>query len=94
MEKSLIRPADKLGPVLTGRSQAHHLREEILEILRQEPVVVIDLRGVDAMSPSFADEVFAKLADEISDERVQFENLSPSIRSLARFVTLGRREQS
>lgn len=63
-------------------------------MLQREPVVVIDLEGVDAMSPSFADEVFAKLADEISANQVRFENISPGIRSLARFVTLGRREQS
>lgn len=57
--------------------------------------MVIDLDGVDAMSPSFADEVLAKLAVAISDGRLEFENVSPSIRSLARFVTAGRqREQA
>lgn len=86
----MIRPADRLGNVLTGRAQAHVLRGEILDCLQDERQVVIDLSGVDAMSPSFADEVFAKLADEIAAGRVQFEGISPAIQSLARFVTLGR----
>jgi len=91
----MIRPVEQLGPVLSGRAQAKVLRSEISQDLANGGHVVIDLDEVIAMSPSFADEVFAKLANEIREERIEFRNISPGIQSLARFVTLGRtREQS
>jgi hypothetical protein len=43
------------------------------------------------MSPSFADEFFAKLPrDAIAEHRVRFENLDDDLGALARFVFNGR----
>ncbi|MEX1140982.1 MAG: STAS-like domain-containing protein [Thermoleophilaceae bacterium] len=91
MLKTMVRPADDLGPVLTGRTAAARLREEIERELAADGEVTIDLEGVEAISPSFADELFAKLPREaLSSGRVRFEHLDPSDSALARFVMAGR----
>lgn len=91
MLKTMVRPADELGPVLTGRTVAARLREEVERELAAEGEVTIDLEGVEAISPSFADELFAKLPREaLNSGRVRFEHLDPSDSALARFVMAGR----
>jgi uncharacterized protein DUF4325 len=53
---------------------------------------VIDFAGVEAMSPSFADELFAKLPNELIEPgRIRFESLDEDLTLLARFVAHGRR---
>lgn len=88
---NVIRPADQLGPVLTGRSVAEHLRRQIEAALEVEDAVIVDLDGVEAISPSFADELFAKLpGDALQSGRVRFEHLDDDTAALVRFVVAGR----
>ncbi len=55
----VVRLAE-VGPFLGGRPLARALREHVESAARRSGVVV-DLTGVQAMSPSFADELFAKI---------------------------------
>jgi hypothetical protein len=87
----MIRPADELGPVLAGRGLAAALRARVEASLKSEGSVVIDFAGVESMSPSFADELFAKLPAP-HEERVKFEHLSDDLQSLVQFVIEGRSE--
>lgn len=92
MTTRTIRPLDELGPVLLGRHTGAAFRERVLACAEAGPVVV-DLAGIELISPSFADELFAKLPpDVISDRRVRFSNASDEIRALARGVRGLRRE--
>lgn len=86
---SVIRLADTYGPVLTGRHLATGIRTEVEELLRHEDHVTIDLRGVEAMSPSFADEILGKLQVSGGD-RVRFKNAGPQLRTVARMVRSSR----
>lgn len=89
--ETMVRPADQLGSVLTGRTVAARLREDVERELAAEGTVTIDLEGVEAISPSFADELFAKLPrDAVLDGRVKFEHLDESDSALAKFVMAGR----
>jgi hypothetical protein len=87
-----IRPADELGSVLAGRGQAEVLRARVEQEARRNPPAIVDFEGVLTASPSFADELFAKMAPSLLDEgRVVFENMPPSISAIARYVLTGRR---
>ena len=86
----MIKPAEDLGPVLTGRSVAQALRTRIEELATHD-VVVVDFDGVEAVSPSFADEIFAKLPSSLIDSgRVRFEHLDDDLKALIEFVTAAR----
>lgn len=86
-----IRPADDLGSILSGRAVAADLRETVERALDSGQRVVIDFSGVDIISPSFADELFAKLPQvAVASGRVRFVNLDDDLGSLARFVAAGR----
>ena len=78
-----LTPRETNGPELVGRAPGARLREEAVA-LAADHHVVIDLAGVEAMSPSFADEIFAKLpAALIRDRRIRFANASADIRERA-----------
>ncbi len=91
IEATMIRPASELGSVLTSRSLAEELRLRVVGIASRGEHVVIDFEGVEAMSPSFADEIFAKLPAELVESgAVKFENLDEDLVTLMRFVLAGR----
>lgn len=82
------------GPVLTGRSHAAEIRERVEACAATAPVVV-DFDGVAVLSPSFADELIAKLdAQLVEAGRVQFIHMSNGVESIARYVIDGRRPSS
>lgn len=86
-----IRPADDLGPVLAGRGQATVLRRRIEQLARKDEPVTVDFGGVLTASPSFADELFAKLDSAlVEDGQVVFENVPASVSAIARYVQAGR----
>ncbi len=88
---TMIRPAEELGPVLSGRFEAEELRERIEAELAAGAEVVVSFEGVVAISPSFADELFAKVPeDAVEDGRVRFVDLDEDLRAIARFVREGR----
>jgi STAS-like domain of unknown function (DUF4325) len=86
-----IRPADELGSVLAGRGAAAVLRARIEQIAHRGDHVTVDFEGVLSASPSFADELFAKLNRELVDDgRVVFENVPASLVAIARYVRESR----
>lgn len=87
-----IRLADEFGGVLLGRSNAEQIRNRIESAARgsDEPVVV-DFQGIITVSPSFADELFAKLDPALREsDRVEVRGMSPALKSIARYVVAGR----
>lgn len=88
---TVIKPADEFGAVLSSRFAAEELRARIERELAEGTDVVVSLEGVIAVSPSFADELFAKVPqDAVETGRVRFVNLSEDLRAIARFVREGR----
>jgi len=91
-ESMTLRPSDEYGCVPAGRWQAAELRETIEHAVACGTRVVVDFTAVEAMSPSFADELFAKLDPELVESgSVQFEHLPEDHEPLTRFVAAGRR---
>lgn len=87
----MLRPAEELGSVLTGRSVGGKLRAQIEQSLAAGEQVVVDFEGVEIMSPSFADEVFGKLPPEaVESGQLSFQNLAEDLTFLARFVAAQR----
>jgi anti-anti-sigma regulatory factor len=87
-----IRLADEFGGVLLGRGNAERIRSRIESAARgtNEPVVV-DFEGVITVSPSFADELFAKLDPTLRRSgRVEVRGMSPALSAIERFVVAGR----
>ncbi len=82
-----IRLAENLGPDISGRERGEAVRLSV-DVAAGE--VVFDCAGVDSMSPSFADEVFGKLAAEPQRPRIQIVNASRDILALVRFAVQQR----
>jgi hypothetical protein len=91
-ETTVIRAAEELGPVLSGRFEAEELRERIEAAAASGVRVVVDFGDVEAMSPSFADELFAKMRPELIESgKVRFERLDDDLTALLHYVVRGRR---
>jgi anti-anti-sigma regulatory factor len=87
-----IRLADEFGGVLLGRDNAQRIRSRVENATREssEPVV-LDFEGILTVSPSFADELFAKLDPALRNSgRVEVRGTSPGLDAIARFVVAGR----
>jgi hypothetical protein len=92
-EPVTFRLAETAGTLLGGRPLAAAVREAVAARAQAGEVVVVDLEGVDAMSPSFADELFAKLSPELlASGRVRI-NVTPQFAPLVQ-VMIQRRSQS
>jgi anti-anti-sigma regulatory factor len=90
-----LQLAEEFGAVLVSRTRAAELRRAIEAALRSGDDVVVDLQGVSAISPSFADELFAKTkVGPAGLDRLSFENVPESVEPLIRFVRSGRRQSS
>lgn len=79
---------------LVTRDQGASLRAEILDILRRLPRVVVDLNNVHALSPSFADELFAGLESELGGDfkdRIQIDCPRPEWKRLITSALARRR---
>jgi hypothetical protein len=91
IEAMTLKPAEELGPVLTSRGRATALREAIEQAVIAGDEVTIDFIDVETMSPSFADELFAKIDPNLfTTGSVRFENVPEAVEPLIRFV-IGRR---
>jgi anti-anti-sigma regulatory factor len=87
----MIRLADEFGNVLVGRSTAERIRLRIEESAHGSEPVVLDFEGIITVSPSFADELFAKLEPELRQSgQLELRSMSPALESIARFVVAGR----
>lgn len=88
----LLSLAHEAGPFLTGRSEAQRLRESVLGIVQRDGEAVVDLEGVEVISPSFADEFFAKMPEELLDSKqVRFEHLTDEFSLIVHTVVAQRR---
>jgi hypothetical protein len=86
----MLRPADELGPALGGRPAAARLREEIEQAVASGRSIKVDFEGT-LMSPSFVDELFAKMPASIRDsDRVEFVGLSEETLAFVRFAVRSR----
>lgn len=86
-----FRPADDFGSVLTGRTVAADLRAQVESTLAAGQSVVLDFANVAMVSPSFADELFAKMPrDAWNSPRLSVEHLDDSIARFAKFLIASR----
>jgi hypothetical protein len=90
-ETHTVNLAEEQGRVLTGRASAARIVERVAAELSAGDVVVLDFAGVQAVSPSFADELFGKLASRLRSDNVRFANLSEHLTSVARMAEQQRR---
>src|SRR4029077_2366790 len=86
---SSMRLADEHGKVLGGRDLAKGIRHEVVRRVEAGEEVVIDLDGVIAVSPSFADELFGKMPASVASH-VRFENVSDHLEDVASMARSGR----
>jgi hypothetical protein len=82
--------AKEHGEVLGGRVLGEEIRAKVARLVQAGEVVTLDLDGVLAVSPSFADEVFGKLPAEVGDEHIEFVNVSAQIQAVADMARAGR----
>jgi anti-anti-sigma regulatory factor len=87
----MIRLADEFGDVLVGRSTAERIRLRIQESAHGSEPVILDFEGIITVSPSFADELFAKLEPGLRQSgQLEVRGMNPALESIARFVVAGR----
>lgn len=90
MSRITITPSEDHGAQLVGRTAGARLRATIVSAA-SAGTVVVDLAGIEAISPSFADELFGKLPSElVTARRVRFSHASDEIRAQARGVRANR----
>ena len=77
----------ELGLDISGRTRGEAIRASIDSGVTE---VVFDCTGIESMSPSFADEVFGKLAAEPQRPRIMLTNAGQDILALARFAVSER----
>lgn len=85
-----MRLVDSHGSVLTGRPLAGEIAGELARHVADHGHVVVDFAGIEAMSPSFADELFGKLWSSVGDDDVALENVDEHIASVARMMKRNR----
>jgi hypothetical protein len=91
-EMQMLRPTDEHGPALAGRPTAALLRQQIERSVKSGHPVVVDFDGA-LMSPSFIDELFAKMSVEVRESGlVEFQGLSEQTQIFVRFAVDGRRQ--
>lgn len=90
---SKMRLADDYGQVLSGRDLAEAIKDDLVRRVQNGGSVVVDFDEVLAVSPSFADEFFAKLPDSVA-ERVKFTHVSEHLQAVASMARAGRSENA
>lgn len=86
-----MKLAETYGSVLTGRAVAAAIAEEAVREVARGGSVVLDFQGIEAVSPSFADELFGKLRNRAGGEQVRFLHLSSHLAAVARMAEQHRR---
>lgn len=85
-----MKLVEEHGEVLGGRVLGQEIRAKVVRLVEAGEVVTLDLDGVLAVSPSFADEVFGKLPAEVGDDAITFSNVSAQIQEVADMARAGR----
>lgn len=84
---------DKWGTALIGRTMGEEVQQELVQLLLLHSTVVINLQGVEAVSPSFADEAFAKpIIQAQGSSTVRFVGVPKGLGAMLRRVVENRRE--
>lgn len=87
----MILQMKEYGQFLGSRVLGERVRARILDLLHSSSDrVVLDFTGVQGMTQSFADEVFRKLLEEVSEQdvaRVAVGHLSDDVRAVLRYAT-------
>jgi anti-anti-sigma regulatory factor len=87
-----LRLADRFGPALIGRSAAADLRHEVERRVAAGERFVLDFDGVPVLSPSFADELLAKLSRATAENGlVEIVRLERSSAAFANIAAAARR---
>lgn len=85
------------GPILFGRDHGSAVRDELISLVDGASDVVLDFKGVEKMSLSFADECFGELVSQLASRptppHVRFAGMSPDARASLHFVMRDRREE-
>lgn len=85
--KQVIPLAD-FGPDVSGRGLGESIRDQVDAAVNE---VVFDCAGIETMSPSFADELFGKLAvQQNRPASLRVANASPEVTSVIRFAVRER----
>jgi anti-anti-sigma regulatory factor len=87
-----ISLASEFGTVLVGRGAAASIRERIERAAREgDAPVILDFSSVLTISPSFADELFAKLPPALrTSDQIRLDGMTPALESIQRYVVAGR----
>lgn len=80
--------------MLSSREDGEAMRKKVLHELETQPVCELDFCDIDVVTPSFADELFAKLVCEIGitsfKQKVKITNANSEIRSSILFAINNR----
>jgi len=89
--------AEGSARLLLTREQGRTLLTDVLERLQKRQMLVLSLEGVEAISPSFADELFGGLAEALGPlefgKRVRIQCGTPAWRSLIGKVVAHRQHR-
>ena len=86
-KSTTIKLVDEFGQLLSGRTAGSAFRERLEASASGGETFIVDFEGVVAVSPSFADEIFAKLDRSLVDSgAISFINMPNSVAALGRFV--------
>jgi STAS-like domain of unknown function (DUF4325) len=80
---------DEWGPDVTGRTLGEQIRENLPVSVAE---IIFDCSGVDTLSPSFADELFGKLAAAPSRPHIRVVNATSDVLATIRFAVAERTE--
>lgn len=65
---------------------AIELRAQLTAHVREHGNVILDFENVEAISPSFADEIFGRFIDDVGSDRVEMVHLTDHIELVSRMV--------
>lgn len=77
----------KIGPDASGRTSGEAVR---VSISLEASEIIFDCEGLESMSPSFADEVFGKLAAQARRPPIRVINATPEVLDAVRFAVQQR----
>ena len=85
------------GATLFGRQHGAAVRQELLDLIAEQPEVVLDFSRVSRMSLSFADECFGLLVEELASRdappHVRFSGATRDARAALHFALRQRNEE-
>jgi hypothetical protein len=94
MSDTLLQPKG----LLITRQAAKQYRNHIVNLLERAPFVIVDLSGIELITPSYADECFGILGQMYGKEgfrqRIKFRGASKDVKHLISVVLANRLERN